>query len=113
MSFHLYETIKGRHMFDYESAAGEAFIKDRDARLKSFEWTDTGIKMTIPDINKDKDLAEYKGEVSTISEDADTVIEVQEIIGKIFNFFYDYFQIYKTVMHVLWFVCILNNVFCL
>ena len=46
-------------MFDYESMAGDAFIKDRKKRLKSYEWTYTGIKFTIPDIDKEMDLGKY------------------------------------------------------
>ena len=48
-------------MFDYESAAGQAFIKD--SRLKSFEWTDTGIKLTIPGIKKEIDSGKYEADV--------------------------------------------------
>ena len=73
-------------MFDYESVIGQVFIKDRDRRLKSFNWTDTGIKLTIPDINKHMDLGKYRAEVSTMTDDNNKMIEIREILGKSFAF---------------------------
>ena len=72
--------VKARHLFDYEDVAGQVFIKDN--RLKSFEWTDTGIKLKISDINRKKDLGKYEGEVSTERGFAKANNEVNTIIGK-------------------------------
>ena len=69
-------------MFDYESAAGQAFIKDRKNRLKSYEWTYTGIKLTIPNIKKAMDLGKYESQVSTEADHATQYIEIQEIHGE-------------------------------
>ena len=69
-------------MFDYESLAGEAFIKDRKKRLKSYEWTDTGVKFVISDINKEMDLGKYSGEVSTGTEFNEKKIEINKILGQ-------------------------------
>ena len=68
-------------MFDYESAAGQAFIKDRYGRLKSYEWTNTGIKLKIQDIDKEKDLGKYEGEVDTGANYKTKMIEIKEILG--------------------------------
>ena len=70
-------------MFDYERAAGKAFMKDRDHRLKSFKWTNTGIKLTIPKMNKEMDLGKYDGDVDTGSEYKEKVIEVNKIYGEL------------------------------
>ena len=71
-------------MFDYESAAGQAFLKDKENRLKSYEWTKTGIKFVIPGISKEKDLGKYKGDVAKGPDDSQKTIEVQEIYGQSF-----------------------------
>ena len=69
-------------MFDYEDVAGQAFIKDN--RLTSYELTATGIKLMISDINKNMDLGTYEGEAA-IKQDYDkAIIEVSNIIGKLF-----------------------------
>ena len=69
-------------MFDYESIAGQAFLKDN--RIKSYEWTDTGINLTIVDIDKNLDLGKYEGEVAIESDYKQHVIEIREILGKSF-----------------------------
>ena len=69
-------------MFDYERLAGKSYIKDK--RLKSFDWTDTGIKLRIPVINKDEDLGKYNGEAATDTAGDDATIEVNEIFGKLY-----------------------------
>ena len=71
-------------MFDYEKTAGQAFMKDRNSRLKSYEWTNTGIKLTISDINKKMDLGNYQGEVETDQDYNTKAIEVKEIFGQSF-----------------------------
>ena len=71
-------------MFDYERAAGQAFMKDRDHRLKTKNWTDTGIKLTIPGIKKEMDLGKYEGDVDVITDYKHTSIEVKKIVGKSF-----------------------------
>ena len=76
-SFHLYELDRARHMFDYEDAAGQAFIQDN--RLKSYEWTDTGIKLMM-----NMDLGKYEGEAATQSDYDRARIEIKNIIGKSF-----------------------------
>ena len=78
-SFHLYELTAGRHLFDYERTTGRAFIKTN--RLKSYEWTPTGIKLTFTEINKKLDLGKYGGEVATDREYKQEMIEVKEIFG--------------------------------
>ena len=83
-SFHLYEMSNVRHMFDYEKTAGQAFMKDRNNRLKSYEWTNTGIKLMIPDINKNMDLGNYQGEVETDQDYNKIAIEVKQIFGQSF-----------------------------
>ena len=74
----------GRHMFDYESAAGKAFLKDPNNRLKSYEWTDTGIKLTIPDIGNEVDLGKYQCDVDIGPTYEQKLIEVKNIFGKPF-----------------------------
>ena len=69
-------------MFDYESAAGQAFIKDN--RLKSYKWTDTGIELTIPYIKKEMDLGKYEGAMEYGREYKGKSIEVSKIFGKSF-----------------------------
>ena len=69
-------------MFDYETYTGKAFIKDRGNRLKSYEWTDTGIKFMIPDINKNLDLGKYVAEVETEHNYKRKTIEIKQIFGQ-------------------------------
>ena len=69
-------------MFDYERAAGKAFMKDRDHRLKSYNWTKTGIQLTIPGIKKEMDLGKYEGDVDVVREYKHTSIEIIEIVGR-------------------------------
>ena len=71
-------------MFDYESDAGEVFLKDEYHRLKSYEWTNTGIQLKIPNINKESDLGEYIGEVAIENYDSQQTIAVKEIFGQSF-----------------------------
>ena len=68
-------------MFDYESVAGKAFVKDENHRLKFYNWTDTGITLTIPQINNTTDLGKYEGEVATGSDGNKAIIEIKEIFG--------------------------------
>ena len=75
---------KGRHLFDYESDAGQAFMKDN--RLKSYEWTDTGIKLMIPNMDKEKDSGKYEADIATGPEKYNQKsIEVIEICGQSFS----------------------------
>ena len=67
-------------MFDYESATGQAFIKDK--RLKSYSWTNTGIKLTIAGIEKEMDLGKYEGDVDNGEDYKQITIEVKEFFGK-------------------------------
>ena len=69
-------------MFDYEKAASQAFMKDRYNRLQSYEWTDTGIKLKIPNIKKEMDVGKYDGDVDIGPEYKQKTIEVKEIFGK-------------------------------
>ena len=78
--FQLYEQTKGKHIFDYESISRKPKIKD--SRLKSFEWTDTGIKLRFKDIDKELDIGKYQGEVTIGSDYKQSIIEVREILGK-------------------------------
>ena len=68
-------------MFDYERASGQAFMKDKYNRLKSYEWTDTGIKLMILDINKEMDLGKYEVYVDNDKEYNQTSMEVKCIFG--------------------------------
>ena len=68
-------------MFDYESGVGKAFIKDRKDRLKSYEWTKTGIKLTISYINKDTDFGKYEGYATIENQTSTEVIEITNIFG--------------------------------
>ena len=72
-------------MFDFESAAGQVFIKDSESRLESYIWTDTGINLTICDINNDTDLGTYEGDVGIGSENELKAIQVKEIFGQSFT----------------------------
>ena len=81
-SFHLYEAFTGRHLFDYESAAGQAFIKDN--RLKSYEWTDKGIRFIITDIVKEKDQGKYVCDVDVGAEYKEGSVEVKDFFGQSF-----------------------------
>ena len=74
--------FKLRHMFDYESAAGQAFMKDNEKRLKLYHWTNTGIKFTIQDIDKGKDSGKYEGDVAIGADYKKKSIEVKEIHGQ-------------------------------
>ena len=69
-------------MFDYEYLAGKAFIKDK--RLKSYDWTDTGIMLWIPNIDNKNDLGKYQGDVATEEQNSQNVIAITKIFGKIF-----------------------------
>ena len=69
-------------MFDYETAAGQVYMKDWDNRLKSYKWTDKGIKLTIPDIDNKKDSGKYKGDVTIGNTNKEKSIEVKEIFGQ-------------------------------
>ena len=78
-SLHLYEVFRFHHLFDYERAVGKAFIKDN--RLKSFEWTDTGIKLIITDIVKKKDQRKYLCDVNVGAEYKEIAVVVKEFFG--------------------------------
>ena len=67
-------------MFDYEQVAGQAFMKGN--RLKSYEWTGTGIKFTILDINRNLDQGKYEGEVAAGLNHKQNIIEVGQFLGK-------------------------------
>ena len=69
-------------MFDYERLAGEAYIKDRYNRLKSYQWTDSGVRFTILDINKEMDLGKYEGEVAMGAHYKQYKIEINKIFGQ-------------------------------
>ena len=69
-------------MFDYERSAGHAFMKDSDMRLKSFKWTETGIQLIIPDIDKKKDLGKYECDVKMQGKHHPGIIEIEEIFGQ-------------------------------
>ena len=71
-------------MFDFEAVADQAFIKRNEMRLKHYNWTDTGIKFTIPDIDRGKDLGKYEGEVETGPHYNKISIEVKQIFGQSF-----------------------------
>ena len=75
-------------MFDYEKAAGQAYIKDRFRRLQSYDWTNTGIRFTIPDIDRKMDLGIYEGDVQVEQECIQKTIEIKEIFGQSFMSFY-------------------------
>ena len=92
-------------MFDFERAAGQAFIKDE--RLKSYQWTETGIKLKIPHISKDTDVGKYEGEVDTGSDFKGKSIKVEPIFGQSF-IYYNCFLYYRYKIFYFWFVC-LNN----
>ena len=92
-SFQLFEVISGRKMFDYESDAGESFI--RDERLTSYSWTDTGIKLVISNINKEVDFGRYEGSVTIGTNSAVlTLINIPQIIGKSFTCLDTYSKVY-------------------
>ena len=65
-------------MFNYESVTGHAFIKDSYNRLKSYQSTDKGIKLMIPNISKEMDLGKDTGRG-----DNQKQIEVKEIVGQL------------------------------
>ena len=67
-------------MFDFESAAGQAFIKDN--RLKAYNWTNTGIKFNIPSINKEIHLGKYEGEVDIGPDYKANSIHIKQIFGQ-------------------------------
>ena len=69
-------------MFDFESITGKVFIKDN--RLRSYEWTHTGIKLMIPDIDEKKNSGKYQGDVATEQQHNQAIIEIKDIIGKLF-----------------------------
>ena len=69
-------------MFDYESLAGQAVIKDKYMRLQSYEWTNNGIKLIIADIDKKTDPGKYEGDVEIGEEYKPKTIEVKEIFGQ-------------------------------
>ena len=61
--------------------AGAAYMKDSHNRLKSYEWTATGIKLLISDLDKKKDLGKYQGDVAIGGHGSQKIIEIKEIIG--------------------------------
>ena len=71
-------------MFDYESAAGQAYMKDSYHRLKSYHWTNTGITLGIPGIKKEMDWGKYEGFIDFGEYYEQKSIEIQEISGKSF-----------------------------
>ena len=83
-SFHLYLMVQNRHLFDYESQKGQAFLKDNKKRLKAYTWTDTGICFMIPDINKEDDSGEYTAYVEIEGNLLQQTIDITEIVGKSF-----------------------------
>ena len=87
-----------RHMLDYERKANQTYIKDRKNRLKSYVWTDTGIKLTIPDIDKEKDVGTYKALVDIGGDHQEQTIEINKIYGKL-SVGLDTFLKSKNVMH--------------
>ena len=79
-SFHLNELSSSRHMLDYESLAGQTFMKDN--RLKSYKWTDTGIQLMIANIDKEKDLGKYEADVATgHNKNVQKMMAIKEIWG--------------------------------
>ena len=68
-------------MFDYESIAGQSFLKDKHQRLISYEWTDTGIRLTIGNIDNATDLGKYKAEVEIGQDYKSATVEIKQIIG--------------------------------
>ena len=72
----------GRHLFDYESVTGQAYIKDN--RLKSYEWTDKGIRFIITDIVKEKDQGKYLCDMVVGAEYKEEPVVVKEIFGQSF-----------------------------
>ena len=90
-------------MFDYEKLAGQAYVKDRFKRLQSYEWMNTGIKFTIPDIDKKIDLGKYQGHVETEQEYSKITIEIKEIFGQSFMSIYKFFLRSKNVTNIYFF----------
>ena len=68
-------------MFGYEKVAGQAFIKSTKKRWTSYEWTETGIRFSIPDIDKNVDLGVYEGKAATRQTHMKTSIEIKHIFG--------------------------------
>ena len=76
------------HMFGYEKVAGQAFIKSTEKRLTTYEWTETSIKFSIPDIDRNVDLGVYEGEAATKQAHMKTSIEIKHISGMLCIFLY-------------------------
>ena len=68
-------------MFDYEKTAGQVFLKDRYNRLQSYTWTNTGISLTIPGIDRNFDLGKYEGDVEKGREYKTQAVEIKQIFG--------------------------------
>ena len=76
-------------MFEFEKIKGQGFVNYDKRRLKSYQWTETGIKFSILDVNKDKDLGKYEAVVTTNQHHTNASIEIKQIFGK--SFFCLYF----------------------
>ena len=53
-------------------------------RLESYEWTDTGIKFTILDIDEEMDVGSYVASVKLGQYTEQEMIEIKEIVGQCF-----------------------------
>ena len=96
-------------MFDYESAAGQVFMKDTYNRLKSYEWTDTGIKFTIPNIKKEIDLGKYDCDVDIGSSYEQNAIEIKNIFGECCIFFENCYNFNNLILHFFCFGCMFKQ----
>ena len=71
-------------MFEFEKITGQGFVNYDERRLTSYQWTETGIKLSILDINKYKDLGKYEAVVTTNQHNTNASIEIKQIVGKSF-----------------------------
>ena len=66
-------------IFAYTNGTPEA--QTMNNRLESYEWTDTGVKFTIQDINKEMHMGAYVASIRKGHNTTQGMIGIEEIIG--------------------------------
>ena len=86
---------------DYESAAGQVFMKDQYNRLKNYTWTERGIELTITAIQKEIDSGKYEGYVDIGENYKQKSIEIQNIFGESFIHFNMYYNNHNRILRII------------
>ena len=102
-SFQLQEVSSNlQPMFEYESSTG----KSSTNRVESCEWTDTGIKLKIPDMNMEMDSHTYACSASIWQGNKPQTgigkIEIKGIVGECFVFLNKWYNCINVKFLWLW-----------